>query len=209
MWSGHGNAGEHLDKMKISGLIKASSLYWVSRFVPKRLTTNIKILKDRFKYRLVLQSMADMFEFVGISVIPYYVFAESISDKLEMNLEPELNPVVSGFLSYSEIEKLCLHPESKDLQRERDKLSAEDGCRCFALKHNEEIVSYTLCNFHMCDSRLLSFPLEKDEVYLTGAYTFAAYRGKKLAAVLEHELYKDLYARGRNKYYSINNHVIE
>ena len=61
-----------------------------------------------------------------------------------------------------------------------------------------------LCNFLQCDSRLVSYPLKEGEVYLTGAYTFSAHRGKSLAVVLEYELYKQLNAMGLKKYHSIN-----
>ena len=163
----------------------------------------VKVIKERVRHHLILQSVSDMFERIGITIIPYYLFQEFVSDKLDLDLEPKLNPVVAGFLSYSEIEKLCLLPESRDLELDMDKL-LWDGCRCFALKYNEDIVSYMLCDFHSCDSRLTSFPLNKDEVYLSGAFTFSAHRGKNLAAVLEHELYKKLYDMSMTKYYSIN-----
>ena len=164
-----------------------------------------KAMRDRIRYHLVLQSIADMFEWVGIAVVPYYTFEESFADKLSqnLNLETKLAPISAGFLSYPEIEEICHSPEGKELEMDREKLLGDD-CRCFALKHDDEVVSYMLCNFRQCDSRLVSYPLKEGEVYLTDAYTFTAHRGKNLAAILEYELYKQLNAMGQKKYHSIN-----
>lgn len=164
-----------------------------------------KAIRDRIRYRLVLQSISDMLEWVGITIVPYYTFEESFADKLNqgLNLVTKLAPISAGFLSYPEIAKICRSPEGKELEMDREKLLGDD-CRCFALKHDGEVVSYMLCNFRQCDSRLVSYPLKEGEVYLTDAYTFNAYRGKNLAAVLEYELYKQLIAMGQKKYHSIN-----
>ena len=164
-----------------------------------------KAIRDRIRYRLVLQSISDMLEWVGITIVPYYTFEESFADKLNqgLNLVTKLAPISAGFLSYPEITKICRSPEGKELEMDREKLLGDD-CRCFALKHDGEVVSYMLCNFRQCDSRLVSYPLKEGEVYLTDAYTFNAYRGKNLAAVLEYELYKQLIAMGQKKYHSIN-----
>lgn len=162
-----------------------------------------KTIIDKIRYRLVLQSISDMLERIGVTAVPYYTFEEFVADKLELDLEPGLSPVAPCFLSHAEIESLCLRPDSGDIKLDKEKLLT-DSCQCFALKHNQEIVAYMTCDFRQCDSRLWSFPLKEDEVYLSGMFTFPLYRGKNLAAVLECELYKELQVMGRKKYYSIN-----
>ena len=165
----------------------------------------IKVIKDKVKYRLVWQSVSDGLEQLGITIVPYYTFDEHFANKLSqgLNLESDLKPLEPGFLTYPEIEAICHGPEGAELEMDREKLRGDD-CRCFALKHNGEVLSYMLCNFKECDSRLETFPLEHGEVYLTGAYTFTAYRGHNLVTVLEYELYKQLDAMGLRKYHSIN-----
>lgn len=164
-----------------------------------------KTIRDRIKYHLVSQTISDTLELVGITIVPYYTFEEFFSDKLSQGLNPEssLTPLEGGFLSYQEVERLCSLPECGELAMDKEKLR-DNGCRCFALKHNGEVVSYMLCNFQKCDSRLNSFPLSGGEVYLTGAFTFNAYRGKNLVTLVEYELYKKLSEMGLNKYHSIN-----
>jgi len=165
----------------------------------------IKIIRDKIKYQLVWQSVSDGLEQLGITIVPYYTFDEHFANKLSQGLNPEsdLKPLEPGFLTYPEIEAICRGPEGVELEMDREKLRGDD-CRCFAFKHDDEVVSYMLCNFRQCDSRLVSYPLKEGEVYLTDAYTFNAYRGKNLAAVLEYELYKQLIAMGQKKYHSIN-----
>jgi hypothetical protein len=166
---------------------------------------SFKAIKDRIKYHLILQSVSDILEKIGITITPYYTFEEYFSDKLNQGLNPEssLAPLEGGFLSSSEIEQLCLQPEHWDLATEKAQL-LDGSARCFALKHNGEIVVYEVCNLRECDSRLTTFPLKEDEVYLSGMYTFPTYRGKNLASVIEFELYKQLYSMGLKKYHSIN-----
>jgi len=163
----------------------------------------LQIIKHRVKYHLILQSISDMFERVGIAIIPYCVFEESIADKLDLMLEPGLSPLTSGFLSTPEINNLCKDPQNNDLAWERTRL-LEGYSKCFAIKYYDEIVSYMVCDLYQCTSRLFSFPLKEDEVYLSRAYTFPAYRGNNLAAFLEYELYKQLHDMGFRKYHSIN-----
>jgi len=169
------------------------------------LTNILGAAGEKVKRHLVLQSISDVLELAGVAIVPYYVFEEDISDKLALNLNPVsgAGPVVPGFLAEAEVERLCLKPECRDLALDIDKLR-DNGCRCFALKQGPEVLAYMLCNFRECDSRLLAFPLKEDEVYLTGAFTFPAHRGKNLAAVMEYELYKHLSAMGRRRYHSIN-----
>ena len=160
-------------------------------------------LKNKIKYHLVLQSISDVFEKVGVAFIPYYIFQESIADRLNLKMETGLGPVEPGFLSVQEIEELCRKPENNDLAWEKTKL-LNGHCKCFALKFNGEAVSYMVCNFRQCDSRLISFPLGENDVYLSRAFTTPACRGYNLAAFLERELYEQLHILGYKKYWSIN-----
>ena len=72
-------------------------------------------LKNKIKYHLVLQSISDVFEKVGVAIVPYYIFQESIADRLDLKMETGLGPVEPGFLSVQKIEELCRKPENNDL----------------------------------------------------------------------------------------------
>ena len=160
------------------------------------------MIRVRVRERIVLLSLAHLLEKIGIQITPYYITQEFLSDEVELSLEPKLKPVVSGFLSISEIERMYSHPEIKSLAREiytwRD-----DNCLCFALKHNEEIVAYMWCNLSRCNINFSPSLLKDDEAYLFRTRTLDAYRGKNLAPFLRYQLYKSLNVMRRTKFYSI------
>jgi hypothetical protein len=123
------------------------------------------IVKDRIKQHMVLLSISHLLERMGLKIVPYYVTRESLFDRKGSDFEPDLKPVVSGFLSQSEIERLYCEPETKGLRKEMGKWK-DNHCLCFGLKHNDEIVAYMWCNLRFCNSDIVSFPLQPDEAYL-------------------------------------------
>jgi hypothetical protein len=161
----------------------------------------IKKIGRRIRQRFVLSFLFEKLAVVGIKIDPYYVTQEFHLDEMDRHLNPQLQPIQADFLSFSEIEKIYSHPESKWLNVEKRK-NLEDGCLCFGLKWNNEIVAYTWCNLSRCHE-VYPFPLKEDEAYLTGAFTFKAYRGKNLAPFMRYRLNRHLYRIGRTKIYSL------
>lgn len=160
------------------------------------------MIRLRVRERMVLLSLAHLLEKTGIHITPYYITQELLSDEVELSLEPKLKPLVSGFLSISEIERMYSHPEIRRMAGEIRNWSI-DNCLCFALKYNEEIVAYMWCNLRRCNSKFSSFLLNEDEAYLFRTRTFNAYRGKNLAPFLRYQLYRSLIEMRRTKFYSI------
>jgi hypothetical protein len=140
---------------------------------------------------------------VGIRIEPFYITQEFPLDEADRGLKPKLEPIVGGILSLSEIEAVYTHPESEDLSIEKRK-NLEDGCHCYGLKHNNEIVAFAWYNLRKCHE-VAPFPLKEDEVYLTGAFTFKAYRGMNLAPFIRKQLSSQLLEMGRTKFYSLTN----
>ena len=166
------------------------------------LTDIIGKIRHKVRQRLVLLSMFNRLGVIGIKIRPYYLTEEFPLDETDLSLNPKLEPMVAGFLSSSEIKEICAHPETAELKEETEKI-LEDGCLCFGLKYNNEIVAYTWCDLCKCHDRMLLFLLKEDEVYLFKAYTYEAYRGKNLAPFLRLQLYKHLNEMGRTKFYSV------
>lgn len=137
----------------------------------------INLIRERISQHMVLLSIAHLGEKIGIHITPYYITQEFLCDEVEINLEPKLKPVSSGFLSPSEIERLYAFPEIKALAEETGDWR-DDNCLCFALKYREDIVAYMWCNLRRCNSNFYPFPLKEDEAYLFRARTLNAYRGK-------------------------------
>ncbi len=163
----------------------------------------IKKIGRRVRQRFVLSLLFEKLAGLGITIDPYYVTQEFHLDKMGPDLNPQLQPIEADFLSPSEIDKIYSHPESKWLNSEKRK-NLQDGCLCFGLKCNNEIVAYTWCNLRRCHE-VYPFPLKEDEAYLTGAFTFKAYRGENLAPFMRYQLNRHLYQIGRTKIYSLTN----
>ena len=167
------------------------------------LKDTIEKIKSRVRQRFILLYLFERLAVIGIRIEPFYITQEFPLDQMDRDLKPKLKPIVAGFLSFSEIEEIYAHPESKWLNIEKRK-NLEDGCLCFGLKYNNEIVAYTWCNLRKCHE-VYPFPLKEDEVYLTGAFTFKAYRGMDLAPFIRKQLSNQLWEMGRTKFYSLTN----
>ena len=163
----------------------------------------IEKIISRFRERRILSYLFGWLAVIGIRIEPFYITQEFPLDELDRDLKPKLEPIVGEFLSLSEIEAVYAHPESEDLNIEKRK-NLEDGCLCFGLKYNNEIVSFAWCNLRKCHE-VAPFPLKEDEVYLTGAFTFKAYRGMNLAPFIRQQLSNQLWEMGRTKFYSLTN----
>jgi hypothetical protein len=120
---------------------------------------------------------------------------------MDRDLKPKLEPIAAGFLSLPEIEAVYTHAGREHLNREKRK-NLEEGCLCFGLKYNNEVVTLAWCNLGKCHE-VYPFPLKEDEVYLTGAFTFKAYRGMNLAPLVRKQLSSQLQEMGRTKFYSL------
>ena len=165
------------------------------------LKDTIKKIRYRVRNRLVLSLIFEKLSTIGINIRLSYLTQECLFDEIDQNLKPELEPLTAAFLSFSETKIIYDHPESKLAMIDNKKKYIEDGYRCFALKYNDEIMTYMWCNLMKCHG-VYPFPLKEDEAYLSGAYTFRAYRGKNLAPFLRYQLYQHLNKLGRTKFYS-------
>ena len=161
----------------------------------------IKKIKYRVRNRLILLLIFERLAAIGFNIRLYYLTQEFLFDEIDLNLKPELAPLEADFLSSSEIKNIYDHPENKLSMRD-NKNFIEERCLCFALKYNGEILTYLWCNLDRCHG-LYPFPLKEDEAYLSGAFTFRAYRGKNLAPFLRYQVYKHLNQTGKTRIYSL------
>lgn len=167
------------------------------------LKETIKKMKSRARERRILSYLFGSLPVIGIRIEPFYVTQEFPLDEMDRDMKPKLEPIVAEFLSPSEIEAAYAHPESEDLNVEKRK-NLEDGCLCFGLKYKGDIVAFAWCNLRKCHE-VYPFLLKEDEVYLTGAFTFKAYRGMNLAPFIRKKLSSQLWEMGRTKFYSLTN----
>ena len=74
---------------------------------------------------------------------------------------------------------------------------------CLGLRYHNEIIALRWYSFEKCDSKLLSFRLNENEVYITGAITAKEFRGKNVAPYFSCQIYEYFSNLGRTIFYSI------
>lgn len=165
--------------------------------------TVIGKLREKFRQGLFLRYMFDRLTAIGLEITPYYLVQEGLFGEKDLALEPTLTQFVAGFLEPSDMKAISSKAEvdySEEILLDR----MAKGCRCFGIKHNDDVAAYSWCNLRECDFKWFPFQLKNDEAYLFDARTFKAYRGQNIAPYLRYELYKNLTQMGRTKFFSIS-----
>jgi len=165
------------------------------------LKDTIEKIRYGVRQRRILSFLFAWLGDLGIRIELFYITQEFPLGEMDRDLKPKLEPIAAGFLSLSEIEAVYTHAGREHLNIEKRR-NLEDGCLCFGLKYNNEIVAVAWCNLRKCHE-VYPFPLKEDEVYLTGAFTFKAYRGMNLAPFIRKQLSSQLREMGRTKFYSL------
>ena len=162
----------------------------------------IKKVKEKLKHGLFLRYLSDRLVAIGLEITPYYLVQEGLFGETGLDLNPKLAQYVPGFLEPMDM-KIISAKSEVDYSEEMLLDRIANGDRCFAIKHNNDILAYSWCNLRECHSKLLPFQLKDDEAYIFDARTFETYRGKNLGPYLRYQLYKRLVQMGRSKFFSI------
>ena len=155
---------------------------------------------------MVVYYLLDRLKPLGLTINPYFLEREFLipASDLQVNITPKIHSLTTGFLETQEIEFIKEHPERNAFAegyKMLDRIS--DGCLCFGVKHEREIIAYTWCDLKQCNHKQLQFNLNKTEAYLFDMYTFKAYRGKNIAPYMRHQFYSHLMGMGRTDFFSI------
>ena len=158
-------------------------------------------LLSKFKHGLVLHSVRNQLNRIGIKISPYYWVQEGIN-AAEPGIIGDISEYNVGFIDPEELIKTKDNLRSYSLEVLLNYFKA--GNRCLGLKHKDELASFMFINLTECDFTPDKVPLKDDEAYLTFMYTFEAFRGKNLAPYLRYKSYGVLKEMGRNKIYSVS-----
>ena len=145
---------------------------------------------------MVFHAILKKLKRIGIEVSPYYIVTEGFVDNNTMNIVPKFSTSTPDFLTKEEIN--FLENDSEILITPE----LDEKSKCFALRHNSQIIAASWCKFDKFEIFNKSFTLQYDEAYLHGASTLKKYRGKNLAPYIRVQLYKRLFEMGYTKIYS-------
>jgi GNAT superfamily N-acetyltransferase len=141
---------------------------------------------------------------MGISVRPFYVFQEGLSDMNISKWYGKFDGYKLGFLELQDMEEISRIPFRNDSSLEQLSLRLREGKRCLGMKYRGKLVAFTWCDFNRFDFESFCFDLSKDEAYLFDAYTLEPYRGKGIAPYLRDQIYRELNLLGKKRLYSVS-----
>jgi hypothetical protein len=160
-------------------------------------------LKQKIKYNSLLRILHDGLIKVGIKISFFYLVEERLCKEIP-ELELENFPGYDlMFLEANEITGLSSIPE---IERSKEHLLQRiaQGCLCFCLKKENDVVAFTWINLTKCTYGSYKLLMKKDEACLFWAYTLLKYRGKNLAPFIRYQCYKELKKLGKTTLYSIS-----
>lgn len=157
-------------------------------------------IRNKFRYGLVLQAIANQLNRIGIRFSPYYWVQEGLLETRIPEITGNVSEYSVGLLGADEIKTLGDNPWGESVDKQLEDLKA--GKICMGLKHKDEIASFMWINLRECTFKPAWIPLNNSEAYLSYMYTMEAYRGKNLAPYLRYRSYELLKEMGRPKIYS-------
>lgn len=149
---------------------------------------------------LVVQSIVDGLERVGLTVVPFYLTRER--PEAIPSAVTESDDVTFSWVGFDELQALGARPGGRyDLEAMQRLLDA--GMRCFAAGADGHIAAFMWCDLERVRYRTLSFPIDRDEVYFFNTWVQPAYRGRGIPVRLRRECFRALATEGRIRAWSI------
>jgi len=164
----------------------------------------LKFIVSKLKYDSLLQTIINAFKLVGVSLYPYYVYEEnSNSNGPAKQIATPLKKIEIKLAEKNDMVQFLDFPDMMgNLERLHERLDRGDICVAAWLEG--KIIAFSWANLISFEFLTEKYELNEDEAYLYNAYTAPTYRGKRLAYILRHELYKILTLEGKRKLYSFS-----
>ena len=153
-------------------------------------------------YNLDFNSTFATIKLWNIEIRLFYLYRRDYKNIINCNIKSKIYPCLMQPVGNADIKNIAMRFGDYYSEKKMLKMLSK-GYICLGLRYNNEIISLRWCNFEKCDSKLLSFRLNENEVYITGAITAEKYRGKNVAPYFSCQTYEYLYNLGRTVFYSI------
>jgi len=160
----------------------------------------------KLKYNPKLSIFLDVLSKAGISIQPFYVFLEDISQPIPPKYKNRLSEYDVCHLTYADMDAVAANPIRKvdkaELTSRLDK-----GNICLGAKWHNEIVSFIWSDLKECTYKGFRFILEENEAYIFDAFTDMSFRGKELAVLMRYMMYSELKGLNKRTAYSVSNRL--
>ncbi|MDF1551822.1 MAG: hypothetical protein P1P84_02110 [Deferrisomatales bacterium] len=157
----------------------------------------------KVRYSGLTRLVVDGCAWLGVSVMPLYVFREGLGLLGENDFDAQLAGFSVEHLGPEAMGELAALP-GRNGQESKYRGRLEAGNRCVGVRRDGELVGFTWFNLERCTFRGYGFPLGPGQAYLFDAYTRVGFRGHGVAALVRTAAYRDLAALGRTELYSVS-----
>ena len=157
-------------------------------------------------YNPSTKKWVDALKRLKISVDPYIIFLEELSDDI-------IFPRIDN--AHNTYKIIFLGPgDMKTIEGLPGRISTEAGLLnrlkedkiCIAVKLAQELVAFTWYDLKECNFKSIKCPLKNNEAYLFDAYTLLSYRGKGIAPFMRYRSYQELNNLGKHKLFSVSDY---
>lgn len=163
-----------------------------------------KYIWQKAKHSHPLRLVVDGLWKMGISVRPYYIYEERLSDVRISEWDGRFDAYELGFLDTQDMKVISSIPFRNASSLGQLLLRLREGKRCFGMRDGDKLVAFTWCDFNRFNFESVCFDLAEDEAYLFDMYTLAAYRGRGVAPYLRYQIYRKLDLMGKRILYSVS-----
>jgi len=164
---------------------------------------DLQRLRQKFKYNSIFRILHDGLVKIGVKISFFYLVEEGLHLSPAKFENKEFLDYSVEFLNEDNIDLICSIPE-RPCEKEIIINLMKNGCRCFVVKKDNDIIGYTWFNIYECNFEGYKFSLKENEAYLFDAYILIKYRGKNIAPFIRYKCYKELEKLGKTKLYSIS-----
>ena len=153
----------------------------------KGIINRIKWIYKLSKHGLFMQGVRNNLAKIGVDIMPYYYFVSTKDTAIPQKIRgDELNLKLSIF---DESDMKLIKSSINGLDQKDFLADLENGDICMGLKHNNEIVAYSLIRRKSFYFRKRHFELSEKDIYIHSLYVFDKYRGRNISPYMKYERY--------------------
>ncbi len=160
----------------------------------------LKLIWFRIKHGLILFSILNLLQRIGIEINPYWIDEEGLAHGKEPAIRDDVDLYTTGPLDKDVVIDLY-HSLGWDPSDLLERLKSD--YHGVGLYRKKELTAFMLMRFHSFSYKGNFIALKENEAYLENMYTYEQFRGRNLAPFLRYQCYKILAAEGKTTCYSI------
>lgn len=153
----------------------------------KGIVNRIKWIYKLTKHGLFMQGLRNNLAKLGIDIMPYYYFISTKENAVPQKIRGE--KITSEVTVFDESDLKLIKESISGLDQKDFLEDIKNGDICMGIKHNNEIVAYSMIKNKPFYFRKRYFHLTEKDIYIHSLYTFDKYRGKNISPYMKYKRY--------------------